>query len=188
MDTTGVWSGWTGKRPELDTAFGPALITHRDKNWILRACHKNGRHALVLTAEDDETGNDEKVLTTADHAFGAPSMAHGQGRTWVTYRLGRELFTMHTGNDERPDRASWSSPVSSGTSDHDPVMHFDGQDLWLVDTVSGTPYLRRRIRVTNSDPGTWSSPLPLGGELFHTVLGTPGLATYQGRQYAFYHA
>lgn len=188
VDTTGVWSGWTGKRPELDTAVGPALATHRDKNWIVRACYKNGRHALVLTAEDDETGDDEKVLTTADHAFGAPSMAHGLGRTWVTYRLDGQLFTMYTDNDERPDRASWSSPVSRRPSDHDPAMHFDGQTLWLAHTVDGTPFLSRRTRVTNSDPGEWSSPLPLGGETPPTVLGTPGLATCKGRLYAFYHA
>lgn len=179
------WQGYTAIVRE-DTAVAPSLVVRRDKIWMVRAAFQ-GRNALVLTEDGDHSGR-EKELVRADHAFGAPSMAYGLGRFWVTYRLDGKLHTLHASTDNSPISASWSSPSPDGDSDHDPVLHFDGTDLWRAHVdKDGTPCLSRRTNVSDTSPGSWSDPTPIGGEPL-TVLGTPGLATYKGRLYAFYHS
>ncbi|MFD4025395.1 hypothetical protein ACFWRV_18030 [Streptomyces sp. NPDC058576] len=187
------WPSPKSSMNDMDTVVGPALAGHAGRLWVVRSAFKNG-NALILrghmSARDSRFG-DEKTLATSSDPFGTCSMAHGRGRMWITALQDRtQMRTYWSSKDQAPDEASWQSERGpQGESKNSPVLHVDGQNLWCAHTdMDGKPYLSRRVNETNSSPGTWSTPVPIGEQDRPAVLDTPGIVTYKGLMYAFYHA
>ncbi|MGW0607733.1 hypothetical protein [Streptomyces sp. NPDC002640] len=184
------WSNWYVME-EMDTAAGPAAVNHDNRRWIARSAFKSGNE-LILSDEDPDVingFNHHRTLATSSSAFGTPSIAYGLDRMWISVLQDRnQMHTYWSAKGQDPAKASWNSAQGPhGTSNNSPVLHYDGHTLWCAHTdTNGKPYLSRRVNETSTSPGTWSTPVPIADGT--TVLDTPGIAVYQGRLYAFYHA
>ncbi|KIZ15703.1 hypothetical protein [Streptomyces natalensis] len=179
---------------DLETKFGPGLAERDGRLWVARSSHRNRTegNALVICGSTQEDGahfGNEKELATSSHAFGAVSMAYGLDRMWVTARKDRQVRTYWSARGQSPDTAQWQSEAGPQAGSSNPALYFDGQNLWCAYTdAGGKPHLSRRINVTSTSAGTWSTPVPIGDGTHPTVLGAPGIVTYKGRMYAFYYA
>ncbi|KIZ18470.1 hypothetical protein [Streptomyces natalensis] len=189
------WHNYTFQLTELDTRFGSGLAERNGRLWVARSSHRQRTegNALVLCGSTEDDGGhfgDEKELATSSHAFGTVSMAYGLDRMWVTARQDRQVRTYWSARGQSPDTAQWQSEAGpQAGSSNNPALHFDGQNLWCAYTdTSGKPHLSRRVNETSTSAGSWSTPVPIGDGTHPTVLDAPGIATYKGRMYAFYHA
>lgn len=180
----GRWGPFQDLEEEWDSSVCGAALTGHDRTIWAAYSGVNNNNAVFVSSKDGGWSAPSRVPEAFTRK--APSLAFGLDRLWMT--LTKDDASMRTG--WRSDDGSWQwKDGPAGTSQNGPVLHFDGTTLWAAHTdPDGQPRLSRRINTTSTSPGDWSAPTPIGGDTSPTVLDTPGLITYQGRMYAFYHA
>ncbi|MFC8532490.1 hypothetical protein ACFUJY_00810 [Streptomyces sp. NPDC057249] len=195
----GRWNGSNWGMGQI-SARGPALCDSNTEDdyhnhlWAAVSCFKDGHELYIHRKDagaDSGTFDDERRLVTSANPLGTPSIARSRDQLWVAVlKNNAELHTYWSPQGHDPLEAAWqTAPGPRGETRNGPVLHFDGQDLWCAHTdLDGKPYLSRRDTEMNSSFNPWSAPAPIGGQTQPTVLDTPGIITYKGRMYAFYHA
>ncbi|MFE0041918.1 hypothetical protein [Streptomyces albireticuli] len=187
---------WSPVRKVLDweTARGPALAEYDGALWAAFSVNRPSVRKTFISEYRADTGwQPYKDVQYFDSYPSAPALASCLDRMWTASTAADSvwegLMTTWSVKGQGPGGTWLRLGDNSRGSRKPPVLHAEGQNLWLLWTsTQGRTTLNRRTDVTDASSGYWTPCESVGDSPWPTVLDTPALVMYRQRMYTIYHA